>query len=495
MRPLPSLLAVAAFLLGGLVTASANPEKPNVLFVISDDLNYTLSGLGHPECKTPHLDDFAESAVSFTRAYCQFPLCGPSRASIMSGRYPGANGVQGNGGAVDEARVTLPKHFQDHGYWSARVSKIYHMGIPSDIIQGTPGRDHPPSWNEAYNIMALESMTPGKIVDYLDPKAPEVFPEERKKWQQAKENGTPYKMVGQARSQFAVIEVADEDTGLMADTMAADRAIELLQERAKDEEPFFLAVGFVRPHFPFVATDSRIAPYDADALEFPAFPADDFDDIPPQAINARQAFPRDAVTGMRRGYYGAVTFMDQQFGRLMAELDRLELRDNTIVVFVSDHGYLIGEHEMYKKSKLWEEAIHVPLMISVPGKKGGTRCDEFVELIDLYPTLTEFAGLPAEPGAQGISLAGLMKDPESKRPEKDDAFIQVGNGFGLRSGKWAYMWYPQKKKDPEAAMLYDMEQDPKQFTNLVKDTAHQETVSRLHERLMERIALSQGKQP
>lgn len=490
MRPPVPLLVLALLAPGSLVCADPAPKKPNVLFVISDDLNYTLSGLGHPECKTPHLDDFARNAVSFTRAYCQFPLCGPSRASIMSGRYPDANGVRSNGGTVDEARVTLPRHFQDHGYWSARVSKIYHMGIPIDIIQGTSGRDHPSSWNQTYDIMALESMTPGKIVDYLHPEAPEVFPEERRKWQRAEDRGAPYKMVDQARSQFAVIEVADENAGLMADTMAADRAIELLHERADDQRPFFLAVGFVRPHFPFVATDSSIAPYHADELEFPAFPENDFDDIPPQAINARQTFPEKAVTGMRRGYYGAVTFMDQQFGRLVEALDRLELRDNTIVVFLSDHGYLIGEHEMYKKSKLWEEAIHVPLMISVPGMKGGTRCDEFVELIDLYPTLTEFAGLPAEPGAQGLSLAGLMKDPASKRPEKADALIQVGNGFGLRSGKWAYMWYPAKKKDPEAAMLYDMEKDPKQFINLVDDATCRGTVSRLHERLMARIALA-----
>lgn len=465
----------------------AAAEKPNVLFVMSDDLNYTLSGLGHPECKTPNLDEFAKSAVSFTKAYTQFPLCGPSRAAIMTGHYPYKNGVGGNGAKVDPERVTMPKYFQNHGYWSARVSKIYHMGIPGDILMGTNGGDHEASWNERYNTPSMESMIPGKIVDYLNPKDPDVFPEERKKWHEAFANGEPYKMVKQARSQYAVTEVADKDEDLMADFMAADKAIELLQLRAKDEKPFFLAVGFVRPHFPFVATDSTIAPYDADKLEYPAFPEDDFDDIPPQAINSRMKFSEQAVREMRRGYYGSVTFMDQQFGRLMDELDRLELRDNTIIVFVSDHGYMIGEHEMYKKAKLWEEAIHVPLMISAPGLKGGVRCDRFVELVDLYPTLTELAGLPAESGCQGLSLTGLLDDPTSERPEKPDALIAVANGHGLRTDKWAFMWYPPKKKDPEAFMLYNMEKDPKQFTNLVGNPEYAPKVEELKSRLKARV--------
>jgi iduronate 2-sulfatase len=477
----------------GQTKASPARTLPNVLFIMSDDLNTALSGYGHPECKTPNLDKFSKSAVSFTRAYCQFPLCAPSRASIMSGQYPSSNGVSGNGGTVDSKRTTLPKHFKNHGYWTGRVSKIYHMGIPGDIIEGNSGRDHAPSWQVTHNIAAMESMTPGKIVDYAYPDAPKVFPEERKRWQEAHENNRPYRMKREARSQFAVIEVADKDTGLMADTMAANQAIELLRERGNGNQPFFLAVGFVRPHFPFVATDSSIAPYDADKLRYPAFPANDFDDMPPQAINSRMEFPEQDIKELRRGYFGAVSFMDQQFGRLMAELDRLKLRDDTIVVFVSDHGYLIGEHQMHKKSKLWEEAIHVPLMISVPGKKGGTRCDQFVELIDLYPTLTELAGLPAEPGAQGLSLTSLLKDPGSEREGKTDALIQVGNGFGLRSGKWAYMWYPAKKKDPEAAMLYDMEKDPRQFTNLVRNSKYADRVEKLHQRLMVRIETAKNR--
>ncbi len=422
--PIICLLFANSLWCAGLAESHA-ADKPNVLFVISDDLSYNLSGQGHPEVKTPNLDAFAKSAVSFTKAYTQFPLCGPSRAAIMTGQYAFKNGVGGNGANVAKDRVTLPFHFQNHGYWSARVSKIYHMGIPVDILQGTNGGDHEASWNERYNTPAMESMMPGKIVDYLNPDDPKVFPKEREVWKKAYAEGKPYKMIKQARSQFTVNEVADEDTTLMADTMAADKAIELLEQRAEDKKPFFLAVGFVRPHFPFIATESTIAPYDADEIEYPAFPENDFDDMPPQAINAKMEFS--------------------------------------------------------------EEAIHVPLMISVPGMEGGTHCDEFVELIDLYPTLSELAGLPAEPGCQGLSLTGLMNDPASKRAEKPDALIQVGNGQGLRSGKWAYMYYPAQKKNPEASMLFDMENDRKQFNNLAINPEYAEKVKELHRRLMERI--------
>ena len=292
------------------------------------------------------------------------------------------------------------------------MSKIYHMGIPGDIIEGKAGRDHAPSWKVTHNIMAMESMTPGKIVDSTLPLgAPEVFPDgaealaesprQRRALQDAGDRPG-----GNSRS----MEVADVDAGLMADTMAANEAIELLRERGESEQPFFLAVGFVRPHFPFVATDSSIAPYDADRSGVPglsrgrlrghAAAGDRLPGLP---------FPEQDIKELRRGYFGAVSFMDQQFGRLMAELDRLELRDDTIVVFVSDHGYLIGEHEMHKKSKLWEEAIHVPLMISVPrALEGGASLRSFCRTESIsIPPFAELAGLPGRargPGTGSLTL-------------------------------------------------------------------------------------------
>lgn len=472
---------------GTFVTTGLAADKPNVLFIMSDDLNTALSGMGHPECKTPNLDELAETGVTFTRAFCQFPLCGPSRASMMTGQYPLLNGVVGNGGTVAPERVTLPRHFGDHGYWTGRVSKIYHMGIPGDIVEGTSGRDHEPSWIETHNIAALETLTPGKVENFTQPDAVADYPEERAKWNAAQVSGERYLMPGSVRGDYAVVEVADKNIHLLPDTMAADKAIDLLQQHAEDSEPFFLAVGFVRPHFPFVSTETTLSPYQAEALAVPNFPEDDHGDMPPQSINTVMDFEDEPIQKLRRGYYGAIGFMDQQVGRLLDELDRLNLRDDTIVVFVSDHGYLLGEHRMWKKSKLWEEAIRVPLIISAPGKKRGVVCDHYVELVDLYPTVTELAGLTAESGAQGQSLVALLDDPLATLP-RSDAFIQVGPGFGLRTGKWAYMWYPAANKHKkEGCMLYDMEKDPKQHTNLAMNPEYASIRDHLHKRLMERI--------
>ena len=467
--------------------STTETEKPNVLFIISDDLTTALSGMGHPECKTPNLDRFAKSGVMFTRAFCQFPLCGPSRASLMTGQYPLANGVTGNVGVVHPDRITLPRHFANHGYWTGRVSKIYHMAIPADIIEGMPGRDHAASWSETYNIAALETLTPGKAEDFTVSEAVPHFPDHRRKWLQAQAAGEPYRMPAVARGQWAVVEVAQENEQMLADTMATDKAIELLQARAGKTEPFFLAVGLIRPHFPFVSTEDAISQYAAEELTIPEVPSDDYDDLPQQAINSVLKFDKAPLQKLRRGYFGAVSYMDRQVGRLLEELDRLKLRDNTIVVFVSDHGYLMGEHHMWKKSKLWEEAIRVPIIISVPGGKQGVKCDHIVELVDLYPTLAELAGLPRDPKAQGQSLVTLLNDPQASLA-RNDAFIQVGAGYGLRSGKWAYMWYPaSRKQKQEGFMLYDMAQDPHQFTNLADSADYATIRQQLHARLLQRI--------
>ena len=479
------LISILWLFISCIVLEGAQP-KPNVLFIMSDDLNTALSGLGHPECKTPHLDAFAKTGVMFTKAFCQYPICGPSRASIMTGQYPLKNGVTGNGGKVKPERMTLPRYFGKHGYWNARVSKIYHMGIPVDIVQGTSGRDHEASWKEAYNMRAMETLTPSKIENFTDPESVAHYPAERAKWIEAKEKGEPYKFQRILRGDYAVLEVTDKDEHLLPDKMATDKAIELLGKRAEDKKPFFLAVGLVRPHFPFVATDSSIRHYDPERTALPYNPENDHDDMAPQAIGKDINVGDAAVRKIRRGYYGAVTYMDQQVGRLVEALDSLKLRENTIVVFVSDHGFLLGEHRMWKKSRLWEEAIRTPLIISAPGMKQGEECDQVVELVDLYPTLTDLAGLKPEKGAQGQSLVPLLKDPTATR-SKQDAWIYVSQGHGLRTKKWAYMWYPKKKGKKEASMLYDMEKDPGQFSNVVNDPMLAKIRIELHDRLMERI--------
>ncbi len=487
-RTMRCLLLLLFLGITGLAANAASSSPPNILFILSDDLNGPTSGYGHPLVQTPNLDKLAKTGISFTHAYSQFPLCGPSRAAIMTGQYPLTNGVAGNGGKVDPERITLPLHFANHGYWTGRVSKIYHMGIPVDIVEGTSGNDHAASWHEAYNIAALEAMTPGKVENFTEPDAPKVYPRERERWRATHTAGKHYTMPVEARAQFSVIETTDSDAHLLADHMAADKAIELLRERADKPEPFFLAVGFVRPHFPFVTTEGTTSHYNADQMPIPEIPQNDHDDIPRQSIQAVTMLEKESIQKIWRGYFGCITFMDQQVGRLLDELDRLGLRENTIVVFVSDHGYLLSEHHMWKKNLLWEEAIHTPLIISAPGRKPGQQSDQIVELIDLYPTLTELAGLPQDPDIQGKSLTPLLGDPKASLPMKD-AFIHVKAGFGLRSGKWSYMWYPaDKKKKREAGfMLYDMEEDPEQYINLADNPEYASVRTRLHKRLMVRI--------
>jgi arylsulfatase A-like enzyme len=330
-------------------------------------------------------------------------------------------------------------------------------------------------------------MTPGKLANYTQSDAASNYPAERVKWAAAHRKDEPYKMHPSIRGDYAVVEVPDKNTSLLADTMAVDKALALLKDRQGKAKPFFIAVGLVRPHFPFVATESSLQPYEARRMAYPDFPADDHADMPASSKGRMMDLKKSAVREVRRGYYGAVTYMDEQFGRLMAGLDRLKLRENTIVVFVSDHGYLLGEHQMWKKGVLWNEAIHVPLIISAPGKKQNARTNHIVELVDLYPTLTELADLPPEPKAQGQSLAPLLKNPAAKLA-RQDAWTTVAKGHGLRSGKWAFMWYPKTKRNKsEAFMLYDMEKDPRQFTNLANDPAHAAIKRQLHSRLQSRI--------
>ena len=463
----------------------AKPTKLNVLFIIADDLNTALSGYGHPQCKTPHLDALAETGVSFSKAYCQYPICGPSRASILSGQYPEKNKALNNSGNIKAGRVTLPLHFQNHGYWSCRVSKLYHMNVPGDILIGGDGGDHEPSWNERYNMWAMETYTPGKAENFTSPDSIKHYPELREKWASKQIKREEVRTLPGGHIWVAV---ETKNAKELPDNMAAEKAIDLLRKRAQDQKPFFLAVGFVRPHYPFVAPEKDFAAYQAKDMIIPNVPANDLEDIPKQAASRDLKVDDAAKKRIRRAYYASVTYMDRQVGRLLAELDQLDLRKNTIVVFLSDHGYLLGEHRAWQKHRLWEEAIRVPLIISAPGQKArGVTCDQYVELIDLYPTITELASLPPEPGTQGISLTELLDDP-NKPFARQDAFCHTTMGYCLRKGKWAYMWYPPTKKiKKDGYMLYDMQKDPQQYNNLVNNPEYTKIKTQLHARLKKRI--------
>ncbi len=449
---------VGALLLIPLL-GSAKPERMNVLFMIADDLNTSVSGYGHPDCKTPNLDRLAARGVVFENMHCQFPLCGPSRASLMTGRYPYDIDIL-TLSTSDELRkrnpglVTLSQLFKNEGYVAGRVSKIYHMGIPKDIQNGTAGADDPESWDSVVNIKSPELDSPGQKV-LLSPKNKRT----QGFWSIRSEGG----------------DLAQ------VDGMAAEAALAFLDQHQK--EPFFLALGFVRPHVPLVAPKKYYDAFDPAKMTLPQVPADDLDDIPAVVRNykttATYGMDEQQHREIMQAYYASILYVDTQVGRVLDKLDELGLADNTVIVFTSDHGYLLGEHFKWQKCHLFDEATRVPFIVSVPWMKEtqGQKSAKITELIDLYPTLAELAGLECPDAVAGTSLLPLLRDPDSKDWKKTAAFTltTIGGGESVRTEKWRYSRYPKGGGEE----LYDCQNDPSQFTNLADDPAYTETVKKL----------------
>lgn len=439
----------------------AEERKPNILLLMSDDLNSALSGFGHPQCKTPRLDALAKRGVRFENMHCQYPVCGSSRASLMTGLYPYTNGMLGNGGNLRKNLpnvVTLSQLFRNNGYHAGRVSKIYHMGIPFEIIAGTADHDDAPSWDETVNIKAPEQEAPG----------------ERTEW-------SPKDKSSQT---FTGVEASTGDLE-HADGMAADAAIEFLKQNK--DKPFFLGCGFVRPHVPLVAPSKYFDRYDRDTMVAPEVPKGDLEDVP-KIIRNYKSIDRYGVTpelhkGLLEAYYASISYMDEQVGRVLKALDELGLRENTIVIFSSDHGYLLGHHHKFQKQHLFEESTRVPFILSVPWitKSHGHASNKITELVDLYPTLAELAGLTPPANLQGQSLLPILKNPTTKEWSKDLAFsISRSGGESIRTSKWRFTHWGFGAKGEE---LYDLKNDPNEFTNLARDPNYSGRLNQLKARL------------
>jgi uncharacterized sulfatase len=442
-----------------------SPRRPNVLLIMADDLNNDLGAYGHPIVKTPNLDRLAARAVRFDRAYNQFPLCNPSRASLMTGLRPDTIRVYN---LVTEFRsvlpdvVTLPQLFKRHGYVSARVGKIYHYGVPGQI--GTSGLDDPPSWDIAINPRGIDKDEEPQLTNF-----------------------TPDRGLGSALA-FYVSPAQDEqhtDGKVAAETIA-------LLESHKDR-PFFIAAGFYRPHCPFIAPRKYFDMYPLDRIPAPSMAREQLAQIPPAAFftnppnwNLTEQQQRESI----RAYYASISFLDANVGRLLEALERLRLADNTIVVFLSDHGYNLGEHGQWMKQSLFERSARGPLIIAAPGvsARGGVS-PRTVEYLDLYPTLAELAGLPTPSGLEGHSLTPLLKNPQAQwdRP----AFTQVRRGpereafmgYSVRTEKWRYTEWDNGTRGRE---LYDETADPGETRNLAPDPKHEKVVTDM-QRLLQRV--------
>jgi uncharacterized sulfatase len=439
------LLALAAFLAAPPATPAA--AKPNVVFIAVDDMNNDLGCYGHPLVQSPNIDRLARRGVRFDRAYCQFPLCSPSRVSLLTGLRPDTTRIFDLRTDFRKetlpTAVTLPQLFMQNGYRVARVGKIFHYGNPGAI--GTNGLDDPKSWHERYNPRGRDK-------------------EEEKKLT----NHTPKRGLGSALC-FLAAEGTDEE---QTDGMVAARTIALLEKNR--DRPFFIAAGFYRPHCPYIAPKKYFDLYPLARITLPTDPPGHRQNLLEAATRSTRPYPhfgatQEQVREAKRAYYATVTFVDAQVGRLLAALDRLGLVEKTIVVFWSDHGYHFGEHGLLMKQSLFEESARVPMIVAAPGRKGnGAGCARTVELLDLYPTLADLAGLTPPKGLQGASLKPLLDDPKAKwkRPAHTQVWRGKFPGHSVRTERWRYTEWRNGKQGTE---LYDHDADPRELNNLAGD--------------------------
>jgi arylsulfatase A-like enzyme len=480
--------------LGAMATASAaisfpavlrgaNPKsgarKPNVLFIMSDDMRVEIGCYSSMfGAKTPNLDALAKSGVRFDRNYCQFPLCNPSRASLLTGRNPTRTSVLGNRTDFRKAHpdwTTLPQLCGENGYATMRAGKIYHGGI-----------DDAKSWNSAserdHTTDDGSGPQVGKTVEI--PRAQIPMPD-----------GTlPPLPADSARSAYSdrivVLEGNGEGHG---DYNTADRTIENL--RKYKDQPFFIGCGFVKPHSPPTAPQKFFDLYDTGKIkltpDFAAWPT-----VPPgfpsAAIRKRNAdlfigrgASEEAAREVIRAYLASISWADWNLGRVIAELDKLGLRENTIIVFVADHGYQLGEKGKWSKAgSLFEMGTRVPLIISAPGMRGnGKSCTRIVESLDIYPTLVELCGLPKpkENELEGASLVQLLKKPSADWDKPGYSIWsedgQTIYGTAVRTEKFRYAEFGDSGKN--GAMLFDPHADPLEMKNLASEDKYKSVVAEL----------------
>jgi iduronate 2-sulfatase len=472
------LLAVSAW----AQPASTGPmthgaQRMNVLFIVADDLNVELGCYGKEYIKSPNIDRLARSGIAFDRAYCQYPMCAPTRASVLSGARPASTKVFGLYENFRDALPnikSLPQWFKAHGYFTERFGKVYHL-------------DDVDSWSVARPPPKFGPADPAKRAPYANPAINEAG---WRKFDLAKAQG----LTGMAleRSQRGpAVEIADVEDDELEDGRIARDAVAWLRELEGRRAPFFLAVGFHKPHLPFVAPRKYWELYNRDSLPLARniYPPENaphalgdgvefytYTDVPPE-----RPIPDDYARLARHGYFACVSYMDAQVGRVIDELDRQGLSDSTIVVFWSDHGFKLGEHGGWGKITNFELDARVPLIVRVPGFVQNARASGLVELVDLYPTLAELAGLPLPSHLEGTSFVPLLHNPE--RAWKQAAFTEVHRdggwiGYSMRTSRHRLnRWV--KPGEPESFELYDHDVDPDENLNLAGKPEHAETQGNL----------------
>lgn len=466
------LLTLALMAAGWGPAVAADPPKLNVLFIAVDDLRPELGCFGVPGVKSPHIDALAGRGLTFTRAYCQQAVCNPSRVAVLTGRRPENSGVLDLAthfrDKVPDA-VTIPQHFQTHGYHTQSFGKIFHTSHGNRDDDGRSWTVGPFSADAARKKDA----------------AP------------AKPQPPPKKADNSARPPYAAPDVADEAE---ADGKIAANAVKALRE--VKGKPFFLAVGFLKPHLPFVAPKKYWDLYDPAAIPLapnpqppegaPAFAGNGAGELRTYAGVPKQGpIPEAEQRKLKHGYYACVSYTDAQVGKLLAALDELKLRDSTVVVLWGDHGWQLGEHGTWAKHTAWEDATRAPLILAVPGQaNAGKKSAALVEFVDIFPTLAEVCRLPAPPGVEGTSAAPLLADPG--RAWKAAAFsvwpkVLPGKGPGMawaiRTDHFRMVEWRAKAGDVVAVELYDHRADPGENVNVAGKPEYAATVADLTRQL------------
>ncbi len=459
-----NILLLSGALLCGCNIASA--QQPNVLFITVDDMNTDLGSYGHLLVESPNIDKLATKGVLFTRAYSQSPGCTQSRSSFMTGLYPDQTGVIAHASHTRMTAhfrdtipnvTTLPQMFKLQGYFSGRIGKIYHQGVPGQI--GTAGADDYDSWDEGINPIGIDKLVEDKIQAFN--------PQALKKLS-----------FGGVLSYLSIDSKDEEHT----DGKVASSAIEMLKENHPDKtgKPFFIGVGFYRPHTPFVAPKKYFDLYPLDEIQPYVMPKNDRLDIPKIALHDRD-FQQELTIIERKkiiqGYYAAISYVDAQIGRVLASLKTLKLEGNTIVVFISDHGYELGQHDLWQKGSLFEGSNHTPMIIYSPNAKGnGQVINQPTELVDIYPTLASLTKLKPPSYLQGIDLTPSLHNPKiqtrtaaysnvlSRVKGKDNQFAYKKiRGHSIRTDRYRYTEWGNGLYGAE---LYDHKNDPNELKNL-----------------------------
>ncbi|HUG17872.1 MAG TPA: sulfatase [Planctomycetaceae bacterium] len=458
------LMCFLPILLFAAIVSAEQTTRPNVLFIAVDDLRPELKCYGKQHIHSPNIDRLAQSGVLFERAYCMVPTCGASRASMMSGIRPARNRfVSYLAWAEKDARgiTTMNMQFKQNGYYTVSLGKIFHH--PTDNAEG---------WSEP-------AWRPKGVPWYRRPE--NVALHEQRQQQAARKRGPAW-------------ESADVPDDAYADGVLVNRALEDLKRLKSDDRPFFLAVGFFKPHLPFIAPQKYWDLYDHDQIQLP----DNYSppqDAPQESIHnsgelrayagipASGPVSEETARNLIHGYYACVSYTDAQIGKLLDELDRLELTDNTIVVLWGDHGWNLGEHTLWCKHSCYETSMQIPLIVRSPGVKAGERRSQLIESIDLYPTLCELAGLPLPEHLAGRSFVELMQNPDADW--KTAAVGRFQNGDTIRTDRFRFTEYTKPKGEVTSRMLYDHVSDPAENFNALK--MHSPAAAKLAEQLHEQM--------